>query len=101
MDNLRLDPAVQRITILHKDPDTGNFRPAAVYRNNRRRKRTSKYLRPITKFLRRLGRAEARAASVYNNRHDRSAARKKNGALRDLVKNTNKARKAAWKTLKD
>ena len=100
MDNLRLDPAVQRITILHKDSETGNFKPAAVYKN-KGKKKTSKILRPIAKFLRRLGRAEARAASVYNNRHDRSASKKKNGALRDLVKNTNKARKAAWKTLKD
>ena len=99
-DNLKLDPAVRSITILKKDAESGDFKPVAVYRN-RRKKRTSKSLRPIDKFFRRLGKAEARAASTYNMRHDRSAKKKKNGAVRDLFKNLSKAQKQAWKTLRD
>ncbi|HEY2322812.1 MAG TPA: hypothetical protein VGJ82_08100 [Thermoanaerobaculia bacterium] len=101
MDNLKLDRSVQRITILKKDPESGKVRPAAVYRAKGRKKKTPKALRPIEKFLRRLGKAQARAASVYNMRHDRSAKKKKNGALRDLITNVSKARKQAWKSLRD
>ena len=100
MDNLKLDRSVRRITILHKDADEGKFHPVAVYKN-RRKKKTTKALRPIEKFLRRLGKAQARAASVYNMRHDRSNKKKKNGWLRDLTTNVSKARKQGWKTLTD
>lgn len=101
MDDLKLDRAVQRITILRKDPQSGKFKTAAVYRNKGRKKKTAKALRPFEKFLRRLGKAQARAASVYNMRHDRSAKKKKNGALRDLITNVSKAQKQAWKSLRD
>ena len=100
-ENLRLDPVVERITILKKDPQTGRLRPSAVYRNDRGKKRNSKRLRPFEKFVRRIGRAQARAASVYNERHDRSNRKKKNGWLRDLVGNMAKAHKQAWKVLRD
>ncbi|HYI12093.1 MAG TPA: hypothetical protein VEK57_23775 [Thermoanaerobaculia bacterium] len=100
MADLKLHPAVERVTILHKDPETGRFRPSAVYKNEGR-KRTSKRLRPMEKFIRRMGKAQARAAAVYNARHDRSNRKKKNGWLKDLISNMGKAHKQGWKTLRN
>ena len=101
MEDVRLDGIVERVTVLQKDPESGRLRPVAVYRNDRRKKRGSKALRPLEKLVRRLARAEARAVSVYNARHDRSKAKKKNGWIRDLVPNLGKAQRQAWKTLTD
>ena len=100
MNDLRLDPVVERITVLQKDPETGRYRPSAVYRNDKRKKKGSKTLRPFEKFMRRLSRAQARAASVYNARHDRSNRKKRNGWFRDLLPNMSKAQGQAWKTLR-
>lgn len=101
MKDLNLDPIVERLTILQKDPESGRLRRSAVYKNDERKKRGSKRLRPFEKFVRRIGKAQARAASVYNARHDRSNRKKRNGWLRDLLPNMSKAQKQAWKTIRN
>jgi Family of unknown function (DUF6312) len=98
-DTLKLDPAVRSITILKKNDD-GGFTPAAVYKNKGGKKRSSKGLRGIEKLFRRIGRAQAAGAGVYNMRHDRSNRKKKDGWMRDLLPNMMKAQRRAIKTLR-
>lgn len=98
-ETLKLDPAVRSITVLKKD-ENGDLRRTAVIRNAPRKKKGTKALRPIEKFIRKLGRAQATAVSEYNARHDRSNKKKKNGWLRDLVPNLMKTRKRASKSFK-
>ena len=98
-DTLKLDPAVRSLTILKKD-ENGDFQRTAVYRNAPRKKKGTKALRPVEKFIRKLGRAQATAISEYNARHDRSNKKKKNGWIRDLIPNLMKTRKKASKSFK-
>jgi Family of unknown function (DUF6312) len=98
-ENIKLDPVVRSITILKRD-ENGDLARTAVYRNAPRKKKGTKALRPIEKFVRKLGRAQATAISVYNARHDRSNRKKKNGWLRDLIPNLMKTRKRASKSFK-
>jgi hypothetical protein len=64
------------------------------------KRRVSKRWRPFEKALRRLNNAHQTAASVYRDRHERSNVKKKNGALRDLVKNVIRAQRKGTKKLK-
>lgn len=98
-DTLKFDPAIRSITILKKGDD-GRFTPAAVYRNKGGKKRSSRGLRGMEKFVRRIGKAQAAAAGVYNMRHDRSNRKKKDGWMRDLIPNVMKAQRRAIKTLR-
>jgi hypothetical protein len=55
------------------------------------RKKISPEARPLEKALRRMARAHEKFAAVYLQEHERSGARKKNGAVKDLWKNLVKA----------
>lgn len=97
MSELKLDSMVERITFLGKDDKTGSFYVSSVLRNDTNKKKTSKLLRPIEKFVRRLNKTQARSAVIYSQRHARSSQKKKNGWLADVVSNVRKSQKLAWK----
>ena len=98
MLEIKLDSTVERITFLGRDDKTGTFYVSSVLRNEAGKKKASKLLRPIEKLVRRLNKTQARSASIYSERHERSARKKKNGWLSDMVPNMRKAQKLAWKS---
>ncbi|MDQ1919220.1 DUF6312 domain-containing protein [Massilia pseudoviolaceinigra] len=98
MSELKLDPIVGRITILRKDAATGHVYVATNLRNLGRKKRSTKLLRPLEKLIRRVGKAQARSAVIYTQRHETSNRKKKNGWLYDMMANMRKAQKQAWKS---
>ena len=100
MTAMKLDSIVGRITILRKDTQTGHVYVASVLKNEGGKKKSSKLLRPVEKLVRRLGRAQAKSAIVYSERHERSSRKKKNGWLADMISNMRKAQKQGWKSAK-
>lgn len=100
MAELQLHPIVERVTFLRKHPATGEISVSAVLRNTGRKRKSTRLLRPVDKFLRRLGKAQVQGANVYLERHDRSSRKKKNGWMHDMISNMRKAKGKAWKTLR-
>jgi hypothetical protein len=100
MKQLRLNRAVKRLTILRKDTATGKFAPVSEFRQGRKRKKRSPGLRMIEKVVRRLSRAQATAAAVYSERHERSNRKKKDGWLKNLIPNVVKAQRKGVKILR-
>lgn len=100
MKEVRLNRAVKRITILKKDPESGQFVAAAVYRQERRRKKRTRGLRFIEKAVRRLTRAQATMAGSYTDRHDRSNRKKRDGWMKDFIPNVVKAQRRGIKILR-
>ncbi|MBZ0292571.1 MAG: hypothetical protein K8L99_08375 [Anaerolineae bacterium] len=65
-----------------------------------KKRRVSKRWRRFDKALRRVTEAQNTASAEYLKRHERSNQKKKNGAVRDLLKNTSKAQRKGLKKLK-
>jgi hypothetical protein len=65
-----------------------------------KKRRVSKRWRGLDKALRRVSVAGQTASSEYLKRHDRSNQKKKNGAVRDLLKNSSRAQRKGFKKLK-
>jgi uncharacterized protein with von Willebrand factor type A (vWA) domain len=100
MNEMKLDPIVARMTILRKDTQTGHVYVASIFKNDGGKKKNTKLLRPVEKLVRRLGKAQAKSASIYSERHERSSRKKKNGWLFDMVSNMRKAQSQGWKASK-
>lgn len=97
--NIRLSKTVRRITTLSQDG--GRWQAETVYKKKRRKKRrTSRGLRPLEKASRRMARATRRAGSVYLRRHNKSARKKRNGWFRDMGYNLYRANRRGAKALK-
>ncbi|MFN0141327.1 MAG: hypothetical protein ACKVQW_14720 [Pyrinomonadaceae bacterium] len=73
---------------------------AGIYYEKKRKRRVSKRWRSIDKVIRRLGSAQRTAASDFLDRHDRSNKKKKNGGLRNLIKNFSRSQRKGRKKLK-
>ena len=84
--------------LLRTEPD-GLATTAVVY-EKRSKRRVSKRWRGLDKAIRRLSDSRRTAADSFLQRHERSNRKKKNGGLRDLVKNTLKAQRKGRKKLK-
>lgn len=65
-----------------------------------KKRRVSKRWRALDKALRRVSVAGHTASSEYLKRHERSNQKKKNGAVRDLLKNSTRAQRKGMKKLK-
>ncbi len=87
-----------RVRILKR---TGSGRLKAtdwVADDNRKRKKSSRALRPMEKLLRRAARRRARLANIYLGLHDKSNRRKKNGWAKDFGRNVVKTYRRASKS---
>jgi hypothetical protein len=87
---------IKSIRVLDREPG-GELRTSAVY--ERPRRRVSKQYRGIEKFVRRFAEANRDASEIYLERHKRSNEKKKDGWLKQLSTNSQKARRKGWKKL--
>lgn len=78
------------------DP-SGARQSGAIIEDLGETKKQSRALKPVEKRVRKALRAQLRSLNVYLSLHDRSNRKRKNGWLRDLTSNMNKARrKSSW-----
>ena len=92
---------IRRIIRLEED-SAGGYSPVVLYdyRAIGEKKKTSRRLRPLEKWLRRMADARSTSAIEYQTRHRRSSEKKKNGWLKDLGKNVAKAERLGRKRIK-
>jgi hypothetical protein len=84
--------------IIKTGPD-GLTTSTVIFRREGTRK-VSKRWRSVDKLLRRLSQAQQATANEFAALHERSRAKKKDGGVRDLVKNISKASRKGRKKLK-
>lgn len=84
--------------ILRTGPD-GLTTSTVVFKKERSR-RTSKRWRTVEKLIRRISKAQQTTANEFVARHERSNLKKKNGGVRDLLKNVSKSGRKGRKKLK-
>lgn len=87
------------VVVLSPAP-TGGFQAQEVYTGEGVSRNTGKKLRPREKFIRKLIRAERTVLDEYTQRHEKSAAKKKNGWAKDFGKNLSKSLRKGRKQLK-
>ncbi|MDJ1179191.1 hypothetical protein PJF56_09965 [Roseofilum sp. BLCC_M91] len=92
-----VDRSVISITVLKSDEDFGG-RPDTLYgksskskKRKKKRKKHSKFLSPYEKYVRELAKRQDEATHTYVERHKRSNRKKKDGWLKDFVKNYSKS----------
>jgi hypothetical protein len=88
-----------RSAILLKTDASGLTSTTVVYEKKRKRRVSSRW-RGLDKAIRKISTAQEVAASDFLNRHERSNQKKKNGGLRDLMKNLSKSSRKGRKKLK-
>jgi Family of unknown function (DUF6312) len=93
-----MDKLVKRVTVVH---GTGaNRETVVVYEdeslNEEQKRRTSRWLRPLERFTRRMLKADLIGAQEAYQRHLNSSRNRKNGWLRDVEKNYEKASRKAY-----
>lgn len=93
MEPLTVDSDVHSITFLKARPD-GDYDVTRLTPEGRRR-RQSRRLRPLERYMRKMVEAQANAALTYLARHERSNRRKRNGWLWDIGENIYRAGKTA------
>ncbi len=98
MEPIKIDSVVQSITFLKPKGD-GRYDIERLTETGRRKKQ-SKALRPLERFVRKLVRSELAAGEAYIERHRLSNRRKTNGWVKDMGKNLKKAARAAKKSAK-
>lgn len=90
MDMPHVRATVRRITIFDRDA-TGSLRPVVIYNRRRSKKKQTKGLKPIERFVRTVADANDAIAGTYIRRHRRSNRKRKDGWLRDALVNLSKA----------
>jgi len=93
--DLDFDTSVISVTILTGSNDLGG-KPKTIYgkeqkKKRKKRKKQNKYLSPVEKVVRKVAKRQDKATHTYVERHKRSNRKKKNGWIKDLVKNTTKS----------
>lgn len=88
---------VRRITLVERD-DSGQVNFETLYRKKRKRKQ-SKWARPMEKAQRRSLKASKAYVDELLNRHDRSSSKRRDGWLRDAGINQMKAARKAYRKL--
>ncbi|MEB3230528.1 MAG: hypothetical protein VKJ64_05925, partial [Leptolyngbyaceae bacterium] len=78
---------------------SGSDKPSTSSRSRRkkRKKRKKQTFSAYEKFVRKVAERQSDAASVYVERHKRSNRKKKNGWLKDFVKNYSKTLEKLYK----
>jgi hypothetical protein len=79
--------AVRRIVILHPEG------PQTIHKGRSKRRKGSKLLKPQAKLARTQARAQLAQASTFLRRTSSSDGRKKDGWLKDYLKNSAKAQR--------
>jgi|GEM_PF-2650902 hypothetical protein len=81
------EPWGEEISVRIINPKTGVIQRGEVVEGLHRRKKQSKSLRPLERFIRKMARRQAETAQTYLARHQRSNRLRKNGWIKDLYKN--------------
>jgi LytS/YehU family sensor histidine kinase len=89
---------VKSVVIIEQG-ENGRTAATVVYKEKRKR-RVSKRWRSIDRAIRRMGRAQLTTASDFLVRHERSNRKKKNGGLRNLIRNVSRSQRKGRKKLK-
>ncbi len=98
MEPIEIDSVVKSITFLKAKSD-GRYVSERLTDVGPRKKQ-SKALKPLERFVRKLVKSELAAAKTYIERHEQSNQKKSNGWVKDIGKNLKKAAKAAEKSAK-
>jgi hypothetical protein len=96
-DKLQHSPL--KTAVILKTGADGLTTSTVIFRRERTR-RVSKRWKSVDKLIRRLSQAQQATANEFAARHERSNAKKKNGGMRDLVKNLSKSSRKGRKKLK-
>ena len=88
-----------KTAVILKTGADGLTTSTVLFRRERKR-RVSKRWKSVDKLIRRLSRAQQTTANEFAARHERSNAKKKNGGMRDLIKNLSKSSRKGRKKLK-
>jgi len=88
--------SVRRVIAFEPDGGTVTLHTA----KKKKRKKQSRWLKPLEKGQRRLTRAILTGAGEYKLRHDRSNRKKKDGWMRDIDKNLSKSARKGGKKIK-
>jgi len=99
MEALRLSQSVRRVTVLGRG-EKGQTVPTVVFDQGARKKKTSKFFRPLERAVYRMADAQAALGNSYVARHARSNRKKKDGWIRDLNLNLARATRRGTKRLK-
>jgi hypothetical protein len=98
-ETLKLHDSVESVVVLKARPD-GRYEAVEVYEPEGVSRRTTKRFRRLERVVHRVVRSQQRTLQSYSDRHQRSAARKKNGWLKDFRKNVSASMKQGRKSLK-
>ena len=91
MDTIKLDKSVKSVVLLNST-DSGARSSETLYKAKKaKKKKQSKMLKLLEKSLRKSLKTQAKVAEDYLERHDRSNKKKRDGWVRDVVKNVGKA----------
>jgi hypothetical protein len=102
MESFRFGKAVQRVVVAGAEGAEGHegAAPSVLYAKKKRKKKGSPGLRLLGKLVRGVFHAQRDFGGTYEEAHDRSNGKKKDGWLRDLPSNVDKAGRAMMKKLR-
>jgi hypothetical protein len=98
MDLPRLSRRVKRITVLTQD-ENGNTVPVVIFDKKRKKKKSTKALKPLESFARGVVDASNVTASAYLSRHKKANRKRRDGWVRDLNHNVIDAGRKGMKKL--
>lgn len=87
--------SVEMITVFETVPGGGGLRPVTLYEPPGKKKKGTRGLRGIERFVRRMAESQQAGVAKYLERHERSNQKKKDGWLRDMGNNVFKAMKTS------
>jgi len=99
MDMPRLSKSVRRITVLQRD-GTGATTSIVLYKRGRKKKKSSRLMKPVEKLARTVADASDAATGTYLRRHKKSNRKRKDGWVRDLPNNIVRATTKAAKEIR-
>ena len=98
MDLPRLSRRIKRITVLTQD-ENGNTVPVVIFDKGRKKKKSTKALKPLEALARRIVDAGNIASSRYLRRHKKANRKRRDGWVRDLNRNVVDAGRKGMKKL--
>jgi hypothetical protein len=99
MANLALSESVDKVVRLERNPQ-GQYVPIELYTTDTTSRKTTKKAKPFERLVNQFVEAQAVIVDDYRERHKRSASKKKNGWLKDLVTNARKSTAKGRKKIK-
>lgn len=98
MDMPRLSKSVRRVTVLSTDSQ-GAVQAVTLFKKARKKKKTTRALKPIERIARNIASANDRAAGTYFRRYKKSNRKRRDGWLRDMPENMMRSGTKALKKL--